>query len=276
MKNLLASLISIGCQLARATALLLGAGAKSPPSMRPPYKTMIDLSVLLPVYNPSTYPKGWVERAINSVLWEQPDIEVELCIGDDGSYDKWLDRLTDERIHIVKVGERPTGGSQAANAAAGIAQGKYFIILSCRSWYEPRSLTAMVKFLDSHPNIGFVYGDVMKYSQHGGASYKQARPYNKSVLLQRFPTSFGYMYRRECWDNGARYGCDVYAEKEGRWVTIGDHFLLAQIVLQGWDGFAMTNLMTLHYQYGGVEQSNDLLSKYKPKLMKKFNKLLGV
>ena len=236
----------------------------------------MDVSVLLPIYNAGSYPKGWVDRAINSVLCDQPDIEVELCIGDDGSTDKYLKKLNDERIHIVRAGDEPTGGSKATNAAAAIAKGRYFIILSCRSWYEQRSLTAMVMYLDSHPEVGFVYGDVMKYSQYGRASYKPALPYNERVLLQRFPTSFGYMYRRECWDNGARYGCDVYAEAEKRWVTIGDHYMLAQIVLQGYKGFAMRNLMSLHYQYGGVKQSNDLLSKYKPQLMKKFNKLLGV
>jgi glycosyltransferase involved in cell wall biosynthesis len=236
---------------------------------------MIDLSVLMPVYNASHYPDGWVERALNSVLWYQPEIEVEVCIGDDGSNDGYLEKLLDERIRIVRAGDEPTGGSRAANAAATIAQGRYFIILSCRSWYQARSLTAMVNYLDNSPEIGFVYGDTMKYLPNGRAIYKQAAPYNPKLFMTSFPTSFGYMYRRGAFDNGARYGCDVYAEQEKRWLTIGDHYMLAQLVQDKWRGFAMRNLMVLHYQYGEVQQSTDLLSKYKGKLNGRLRLLLS-
>jgi len=234
---------------------------------------MTDLSVLMPVYNASNYPPGWVERAVNSVLYYQPGIDVKLCIGDDGSNDGYLDRMVDERIRIVRAGDEPTGGSRAANAAANIATGRYFIILSCRSWYEPRSLAAMVKFLDSNERYGFCYGNTIKYMPNGYAAQKIAPPFNRNLFLNSFPSSFGYMYRREFWDEGARYGCDVYAEDEKRWVTIGDHYMLAQIVLKA-DGYAMKNLQVLHYQYGGVTQSNDILSKYKGRLMTRFRHLL--
>ena len=83
------------------------------------------------------------------------------------------------------------------------------------------------------------------------------------------------MYRRSAWDNGARYGCDVYAEEEKQWVTIGDHFMLAQLIQMGLDGQALRDLVVLHYEYGGIPQSNDLLSKYKPVLMNTFYRLLG-
>jgi len=234
---------------------------------------MADLSVLLPIYNASRYPKGWVERALTSVLDYQTGINVEVCIGDDGSTDKFLDRLQDERIKIIRAGDEPTGGSRAANAAATIASGRYFIILSCRSWYEPQCLTAMVKFMDANERYGFCYGNTMKY--YGDrAIHKIAPPFNRQLFLQSFPTSFGYMYRREFWDNGARYGCDLYVKEEKKWITIGDHYMLAQIVSEA-DGFAMKNLQVLHYQYGEIAQSNDLLSKYKGRLMQEFNNLLG-
>lgn len=92
--------------------------------------------------------------------------------------------------------------------------------------------------------------------------------------MTSFPTSFGYMYRREAWDEGARYGCDVYAEPEKKWITIGDHYMLAQLVQMGYRGFAMRNLMVLYYQYGHIKQSTDLLSKYKGKLNAEMARLL--
>ena len=255
--------------------MLLGVGALLPPLMHsPPRNIMTDLSVLLPVYNASRYPDGWVERAITSVLDYQPGIQTEVCIGDDGSTDKFLTGLKDKRIKIVRASEEPTGGSRAANAAASIADGRYFIILSCRSWYEARALSAMVHFLDNNPDIGFCYGDTTKFLEDGRPIYKQAAPYNPKLFMTSFPTSFGYMYRREAWDEGARYGCDVYAEQEKQWMTIGDHYMLAQLVQMGYQGFAMRNLMVLYYQYGHIKQSNDLLAKYKGKLNNEMKRLL--
>lgn len=232
---------------------------------------MTDLSVLMPVYNASRYPEGWVERAIDSVLC-QPEIDIELCIGDDGSDDNYLWRFTDPRIKVVSASDKPQGGSTATNAAASIASGRYFIILSCRSWYEQRALTAMVRYLDNNPDIGFVWGNTFKCSPQGQPMFKEAAPFNPALFMRDFVTSFGYMYRREAWDRGARYGCDVQT-KDGRWLTIGDHWMQAQLILMDYKGAPM-QMQVLYYQYGGIEQSNDLLQEYRPALYEEFSRLV--
>ena len=233
---------------------------------------MTDLSVLMPVYNASRYPAGWVERAIDSVL-EQPDISVELCIGDDGSDDGYLDRLHDNRIFVTRAGDHPSGGSRAADAAAGIAHGRYFIILSCRSWYERRALTAMVRHLDEHPEIGIVWGNTIRQHANGHLERKDAPIWNPQLFLRSFPTSFGYMYRREGYDRGARYDCSIQAS-DGTWFSIGDHYMLAQLVKMGFTG-APLRMQVLYYQYGHVPQAGDLLHVYRARLYEKFNQQLG-
>lgn len=236
---------------------------------------MIDVSVLMPVYNASRYPAGWVERAIDSVL-TQPEISAEVCIGDDGSMDGYLDRFNGDRIRITRAGEHPTGGSRAADAAAGIARGRYFCMVSCRSWYAPRGLTTMVRYLDAHLDIGMCWGDTIKYVESGaGYIYKDAAQFNPKLFMRSFPTSFGYLFRREAWDAGARYDCTVQTD-EGMYISIGDHYMMAQLVQMGWIGAPLKGVQVLHYQYGHTPQAADVLAQYKSRLYDQFNKQLEV
>lgn len=233
---------------------------------------MIDLSVLMPVYNASRYPDGWMERTINSVL-SQPKINVELVIGDDGSTDDYLSTLTDPRIRMIRAGEQPSGGSAAADAAASIARGRYFIMVSCRSWYGKQALTALVNYLDAYQCIDIVWGNTIRYHADGlPPECKSAPLWNPRLFLRSFVTSFGYMYRREGWDAGARYECSVQMD-DGTWMSIGDHFMLAQLIKLGYIG-APVPINALYYQYGIVPQAGDNLARYRGKLYEKFQKQL--
>ena len=236
---------------------------------------MIDLSVIMPVYNAGSYPQGWFDKAINSVL-DQP-INVEVCIGDDGSTDDALDAFYmgfNRNVHVVRVGEEPTGGSRAGRAAANIATGRYRIILSCRSWYFENSLAAMVKYLDDNPQFTFTYGDTFLHFPNGKTVNKIPPPFEKKRFIKSFPCSFGYMYRSEYHHQGAEYGCEIFAEDEQRWFSIGDHFLLAQIIQLGGVGKYMEDLAVLNYRYGHKAQSSDSLGKYRKQLYSEFYRLL--
>lgn len=225
---------------------------------------MIDVSVLMPVYNAGRYPEGWVERAITSVV-TQSEIDVEVCIGDDNSTDGFLKRFKDDRIRIAKNPDGPTGGADACNCAASIARGKYFILLSCRSWYQDRALTAMSKYLDTHPEIGFVYGSSVMYLPDGNFQFKHPPAYTPQQWRHAFPWSFGYMYRREAWDAGCKYGVTI--ETLDGYFTIADHDYIMQLIhVMKYKGYVMQGLTTLHYQYGGTKQQSNYLAKYKAQL----------
>ena len=217
----------------------------------------------MPVYNASRYPDGWIERAITSVI-TQSEIDVEVCIGDDGSTDDFLHRFKDKRIKIARNENGPTGGADACNVAASVAKGKYFILLSCRSWYEERALTAMSMYLDSHPDIGFVYGTSYMHRENGAFHVKNLPAYTPEQWRHSFPWSFGYMYRREAWDKGCEYGVTI--ETKDGYFTIADHDYIMQLIhVMKYEGYVMQGLTTLHYQYGGAQQ-NDFLAKYRTQL----------
>ncbi len=233
-----------------------------------------DVSVIMPVFNISSYPCGWVERAISSVL-EHQACSVELCIGDDASTDNTplLLRNLAEKNNNIKVtfAERNTGGAGNCNLAAGMATGKYFILLSCRSWYEPDSLAVMAGYLDQHPEYGFVYGNTVFHSDND-THLKIAKEFDRELFKTTFASSFGYMYRRDAWDAGSRYDCTIWLPKEQRHMTIADrHMVMSLIYDRGYEGKHLS-VTALHYVNGGVAQMNDLLVRYKKEMMSEYKR----
>ena len=228
------------------------------------------ISVLMPVYNLFSYPEGWFERAVESVNG------CELCIVDDCSTDKTFDYLSS--LKDVKVGRTKanSGGAEACNVAAGMATGDYFILLSCRSWYEPGSLKSMSEFLDKHPDVGFVYGQTHFYNDHRfGDWVKVPDPFNPDDFLRRFASSFGYLYRREAWDAGCKYDCTVWIEEAKRFMTIADYDMAMQLIFKmNWRGFALRDVLALNYEFGG-KQMNDLLEQYHGRIKQEFRKRWG-
>ena len=234
-----------------------------------------DVSVIMPVYNIYSYPDGWVERAVSSVL-ENQACNVELCIGDDASTDKTqtalkkMAELNPEKIKVA-YSYKNTGGAGNCNLAAEMATGKYFILLSCRSWYEPGSLAVMAHYLDQHPEIGFVYGNTFfhdgKYSR-----LKIPAAFSPEAFKHSFISSFGYMWRRDAWDAGSRYGCTVYIPQAKRHMTIADRDMVMSLIFDHNYAGKWLNLLALNYARGGVAQMNDLLMEHRKLMLDEFRR----
>jgi glycosyltransferase involved in cell wall biosynthesis len=236
-----------------------------------------DVSVIMPIYNLKRYPTGWVERAISSVLEHQRGIRVQLCIGDDASTDgtqSILAGLVEKNSNIqVAYARRNTGGCDACNHAASTAEGKYFILLSCRSWYEPDSLARMAEYLDRNSKTGFVYGNTRF---HGDVSrLKIAQEFSREVFCRTFASSFGYMFRRQAWDAGSRYDCKIWLPEEKRYMSIADrHMVMSLIFDRNYSGKHL-DLLTLNYFVGGVGQMNDLFDKHRKLMMDEYRRIWG-
>lgn len=243
-----------------------------------------DVSVLMAVYNGiKNYPPntlygvlGWGKEAGASRA--DFDISVELCICDDASTD---DSYTTIRSWTPGVGTRTRkwkrhdarrGPAAAYQTAAEMATGRYIILQSVRSWYEPGALKAMVDALDAHPEVGFVYGQ----TQYHGAS--KARnvppPFRREQFWSNFVSLFGYMYRREALDAGCRY--EHYITREGLNIDIADYdFIMQLIVNMGWDGLALPDLLALHYYHGGKGQMTRKVHKYQAEINAIFTERWG-
>lgn len=243
----------------------------------------VDVSVMMLIYNMERYPKGWFERAADSVFAPQLPLKTELIFADDASTDGTVDLLTaymNQCKYPVGMVHTHTnaGGGTAANKAAEIASGRYFILLSMRSWYERQALWKMACALDKSPNIGFVYGQTIFHNKGEVVRTKIPQPFVAYDFKRMFASSFGYMYRREAWERGCSYdGCDLYIPEEGRTMTIGDYDFVMQMIFNlGWKGYCMGDTVCLHYEYGGPPQMNDLLLKYRGRIDQKFNERWGI
>lgn len=223
-----------------------------------------DVSVIMPAYNASKT----IEKAVLSVL-VQRDVIVEIIVCDDASTDDTSNKLTElfDRYGIAVHRHKENQGiATTLNTAISHATGRYFIELDSDDTLEPDCLAAMVKALDEHPEVGFVYGQT-QYS--GDANFVHTPPpYQPKQLYHQFTPLYAFMYRREAWDNGCRYR--TLLEKEGKLIGVQDYdFALQLTEHMRWDGLALRELMVLHYNYHEGTLTS-LLKKYNAECLAAF------
>jgi len=233
-----------------------------------------DVSILLPVWNGiANYPEGFLQRAIDSVLFQQPSISVELCIVDDGSTDEtaqFLGLLTDKRI---KLAHNPHLGPAATlNDAADMATGRYMIQFSTRTWFELDGLNHLVQALDEHPEAGFAYG---RMQLHGVWNFTtNPPPFDRARCWREFRENF-FLYRAEAYH---AYGCrysNYFIKPEGYVGACDKDFLMQMIVNLGWSGIAVPDHLIAHYYRSSDGQLTDLLLKYKQEADQEFFRRWG-
>jgi glycosyltransferase involved in cell wall biosynthesis len=216
-----------------------------------------DVSVLMAVRNGRTnYPKGAWRENLRTTLFDNRDIRVQLCIVDDASDDNSLDRVVLwfgsrwlESDILIQGLETRQGPAAAYQRAAEMATGRYCILQSARSSYEPGALAAMVRALDGRRDVGFVYGNTRYY----GAQERLHRPgpYLSERFLNGYPSLFGYLYRAEAL---VYCGYETVGEFGGVPVDCCDRDFMMQLIMNmGWTGLWLDR-PTLHYYYSGVGQ----------------------
>lgn len=117
------------------------------------------ISVLMITYNHEKY----IEKAIESVLMQQGDFEIELLIGNDKSPDKTEEILkkyeSDKRIKIFNR-EKNMGATKNEFALQLEAKGNYIAILEGDDyWITKDKLQKQLKILKDNKNISLCYTD---------------------------------------------------------------------------------------------------------------------
>ncbi len=117
------------------------------------------VSVLIPLFNRVTY----IEETLRSVL-DQNYHDIELIVIDDGSTDGG-DRVVEQYaargvLTLLRHPERNNKGQSAAlNLGLSVATGEFIAVLDSDDLYVPDKLSRQVEYLNSHPDIGLVYGN---------------------------------------------------------------------------------------------------------------------
>jgi glycosyltransferase involved in cell wall biosynthesis len=113
------------------------------------------VSVVVASYNHQDY----VQACLQSVL-SQDFQDFEIVITDDGSSDETvanIQAIQDKRIHL-KVLPQNSGACIALNDAILRARGKFVAVLNSDDFFLPGKLSLQVSYLQSHPQVGAVFG----------------------------------------------------------------------------------------------------------------------
>jgi glycosyltransferase involved in cell wall biosynthesis len=121
------------------------------------------VSIVTPSYNQSQY----IEETIRSVL-SQDYPEIEYIIIDGGSTDGTVDIIKRYEHQLsFWVSERDQGQTEAINKGFARAKGDVFAWINSDDTYEPGAVSAAIKYLQEHPDVGMVYGDC-NFINNGG------------------------------------------------------------------------------------------------------------
>jgi len=121
------------------------------------------VSIITPSFNQARF----LEATIQSVL-AQDYPHIEYLIVDGGS--------TDNTVNIIKkyearlagwVSEKDSGQTDAINKGFARAKGDILAWINSDDMYEPGAVTAAVKYLNEHPEVGMVYGDCNFINESG-------------------------------------------------------------------------------------------------------------
>lgn len=140
---------------------------------------MIDLSVIIPVFNAELY----IKQAINSVI-AQLGINIEIIIVNDGSTDNSLEVIQSipfDQIHIINT---PNNGAAAARNIGLInASGKYIMFLDADDYLDDHSICASVLNIIIENNLDIVIFSY-KYKNEESGKITKTKKYSNTTISQ--------------------------------------------------------------------------------------------
>lgn len=123
------------------------------------------LSVVIPSYNYARY----LGDCLTSIFSQQDPPPFEVVLVDDGSTDETpqvLEMHADPRLRVIRH-ERNRGHIATINEALPLARGAFVARIDPDDRYRPHFMSAVCRILESHPDVGFVYGRAALIDEHG-------------------------------------------------------------------------------------------------------------
>lgn len=163
---------------------------------------MVKISVIVPIYNISSYIVQCVESIVN-----QTYKNLEIILVNDGSTDDSLEKVRewekkDNRIVVV---DKPNGGlSDARNAGMSVATGDYVSFVDGDDWIGIDLYEKVASEIDAYPNIDVITFSIKKVYPNGKEiilSYKMdEKPIKGADYFRKsnyYVNAWSKIYRRE-------------------------------------------------------------------------------
>ena len=186
------------------------------------------VSVILPTYNGSKYLRQSIESCLN-----QTYKNLELIVVDDGSGSEIgniVGAYRDPRVKYLRH-ERNRGLAEALNTGFKNSTGEYLTWTSDDNYYAENAIEEMVRFLQTYPELGFVYT-----SQHiiderpGGKSPKILKPRSVEWLEVNNGIGACFLYKREVYETIGNYNpAASLAEDYDYWVRVSKQFKMQRL-----------------------------------------------
>ena len=222
------------------------------------------VTIITPSFNQARY----LEATIQSVL-SQDYPNIEYMIVDGGSHDGSVDVIKKYESRLAWwVSEKDRGQTDAINKGFARAKGEILAWINSDDTYEPGAVSAAVKYLQKHPEVGMVYGDCNFINEDGSVIGKFGSAQTNYRLLRQ-----GYVhipqqtmfFRADLWKQVGPLDSSFYfAMDYDLWVRIAARTEI-NYVPQTWANFRLhtsgktiaaddrcwPEMIRIHYRDGG-------------------------
>lgn len=221
------------------------------------------ISIVTPSYNQGQF----LEETIRSVLLQgYPDLEyiiIDGCSTDDSvdiirKYEPWL---------AYWVSKPDEGQSQAINKGFAKASGDILAWLNSDDTYEPGAVRAAVEYLQTHSDVGMVYGDYNVINQvDDSRQVCRAMEFSFRLLISRpFIPQQTAFWRREVANTVGKLNEGLhYVMDQEYWIRIGRRFKIARnpVVMANfvYHDHSKTVTQTLNFQQETIPMLNRLFA----------------
>jgi len=159
----------------------------------------IDLSVLIVTWNS----ERWIDRCLRSIPAACEGLEYEVIVHDNASEDRTLS-IVGSKARVLRSAIN-AGFAAGTNRATDAARGRYLFLLNPDCELEPKALTRLFEFLETHRNAAAAAPLLIDESGHSQRHFQLRRLPTLAnlaaqvLLLDKFfpknPTTAHYRYR---------------------------------------------------------------------------------
>lgn len=150
----------------------------------------LDLSIIIVNYNV----KNLLKKSLESIFNFQKELRFEVIVVDNDSEDQSA-QMVRKHFPGVKLTEnqRNLGFSAACNQGIRMSCGRYILFLNPDTEFTPGGISEMIKFMDSHPQVGICGPQMVDpqrkvhFSARSFPSYLTAISSGQSILNRVFP-----------------------------------------------------------------------------------------